>query len=175
MDNVTIGLILIVLAIVLAVGELFIPTGGALFVIAAILDLIGLLMVFLYGDWYLGFGVLVAEAILLPLLTILGLYLWPRTPWGRRMIVSGQPDEDKLVAFPGGEGIERLKGRIGKAVSVLRPAGVVEFEGRRIDCISEGVLIEPETWVRCIDVKGATVIVRPLDTPPDLANFPIER
>jgi membrane-bound serine protease (ClpP class) len=171
MDNVTIGFILIGVAILLAIGELLIPSGGAIIIVAAILDLIGLLMIFVYGDWYLGFGAIVAEAILLPLLAILGLYIWPRTPWGKRMIVQGQLEDGKLVAFPGGEDLERLKGRVGKAVSVLRPAGVVQFDGRRVDCLSEGILIEPDTWVQCIDVKGATVIVRPVEPPSDLANL----
>lgn len=171
MDNLTIGFVLITLAVVLAAAELVIPSGGAILVIAAILDLIGLLMIFVYGDWYVGFATLVGQAILLPIFAVLAMYIWPRTPFGRRMIVEGTTSEEKLVAFPGGEELERLRGRVGRAVSVLRPAGVVEFDGRRVDCLSEGVLIEPNTWVRCIDVKGATVIVRPLESPPDLANL----
>jgi len=174
MDNVTIGFVLVVVAILLVVAEIVIPSGGVLMIIAAILDLIGLSMIFVYGDWYLGFGVLVGEAIILPVLAILGLYIWPRTPWGRRMVIAGQLDDNKLAAFPRSEDLEKLKGRVGKAVSVLRPAGVVEFDGRRVDCLSEGVLIEPNTWVRCVDVRGATVIVRPIDQPPDLANITLE-
>ena len=44
----------------------------------------------------------------------------------------------------------------------------IEFDGRRVDCLSEGLLIEPETWVRCVDVKASRVLVRPIDKPPDL-------
>ncbi len=171
MDYLTIGFALIALAVVLAAAELVIPSGGSILVVAAVLDLIGILVVFVYGDVYLGFATLVGQAILLPIFVVLAMYIWPRTPFGRRMIVEGQPTDEKLVAFPGGEELEQLRGRVGKAVSVLRPAGVVEFDGRRVDCLSEGVLIEPNTWVRCIDVKGATVIVRPLENAPDLANF----
>lgn len=175
MDNLTVGFVLITFAVVLAAAELVIPSGGAILVVAAILDLIGLLMIFVYGDWYVGFATLVGQAILLPIFAVLAMYIWPRTPFGRRMIVEGTPSDEKLVAFPGGEELERLRGRVGKAVSVLRPAGVVEFDGRRVDCLSEGVLIEPNTWVRCIDVKGATVIVRPLESPPDLADLDAPR
>jgi hypothetical protein len=42
---------------------------------------------------------------------------------------------------------------------------VVDFDGRRIDVITEGMMVEPGTYVRCIDVKAAKVIVRPMDPP----------
>jgi membrane-bound serine protease (ClpP class) len=72
--------------------------------------------------------------------------------------------------------LDAFKGRIGKAVSVMRPAGVVSFDGRRVDCLSEGMLIEPDTWVRCVEVKAGRVVVRPIDAPDlkDLENTAFE-
>ena len=67
--------------------------------------------------------------------------------------------------------LEQLRGRYGKTVSALRPAGITEFDGRRVDTLSEGGLIHPGQWVRCIDVKAGRVIVRPVEGPPDLANL----
>ncbi len=131
-------------------------------------------MVFRYGDSYLGFVTLAAEAVLLPVAAGLGLYIWPRTPMGRRLILRRvENDGSTLAANPIFQELEQLRGRIGKATSVLRPSGVVEFDGRRVDCMSEGILIEPETWVRCIDVKAGHVIVRPIDGP-DLKDFETE-
>ena len=171
MDNLAIGFILIGAAIVLLLGELFLTTGGVLLVMAGILDLIGLAMVFMHGDAYIGFVTLAAEAILLPLLAGLMFYIWPHTPMGRRLIMKRMdPDGSTLASSEVFQELEQLRGRIGKAMSVLRPAGVVEFDGRRIDCLSEGVLIEPDTWVRCIEVKAGHVIVRPIDSP-DLNDF----
>ena len=46
----------------------------------------------------------------------------------------------------------------------LRP-GVVDFDGRRIDTITEGMMVEPGQWVRCIEVKAGKVIVRPVEKP----------
>ena len=67
--------------------------------------------------------------------------------------------------------VEALRGRYGRTVSALRPAGVTEFDGKRVDTMSEGQMIDPGVWVRCIDVKSGTVIVRQVDKPPDLANM----
>ncbi len=164
-DNLTLGFILIGIALVLTVAEFLLPTGGVLLVLAGCADLVGLVMVFYYGDRYLGFALLAAEAIVLPLLGALFVYVWPRTPMGKRMIVRSAADDSTLAALPANLELEALRGRIGRVVTILRPAGAVEFDGRRIDCLSEGMMIEPNSWVRCIDVKAGKVIVRPVDKP----------
>jgi membrane-bound serine protease (ClpP class) len=169
MDNLAIGFILVGVALVLMVAELFLTTGGVLLVAAGIADLIGLTMIFIYGDPYMGLITLGAEALILPLFAALAFYVWPRTPMGRRLMLRRERHEDDtLASTPAIQELEQLRGRIGKAVSVLRPAGVVEFDGRRVDCLSEGLLIEPDTWVRCVEVRAGRVLVRPIDKPPDL-------
>ena len=44
-------------------------------------------------------------------------------------------------------------------------AGVVDFEGRRIDTLTEGMMVDPGQWVRCVDVRAGKVIVRPAAKP----------
>jgi hypothetical protein len=34
-----------------------------------------------------------------------------------------------------------------------------------VDTITEGMMVEPGQWVRCIDVQAGKVIVRPVDKP----------
>lgn len=165
MDNLTLGFILIGVALVLTMAEFLLPTGGVLLVLAGCADLVGLVMVFYYGDRYLGFATLAVEAIVLPSLAALFVYVWPHTRMGRRMIVRMSDDDTTLATMPANLELEPLRGRIGKVVTVLRPSGAVEFDGRRVDCLSEGIMIEPDTWVRCIDVKAGRVIVRPVDKP----------
>ena len=70
-----------------------------------------------------------------------------------------------MAALPANQELESLKGRFGKTISALRPAGVVDFEGRRVDTITEGMMVEPGQWVRCIDVRAGKVVVRPVDKP----------
>jgi len=54
-----------------------------------------------------------------------------------------------------------------RAISALRPSGVVDFEGRRVDTVTEGMMVEPGQWVRCVDVQANRVVVRPVaDTNP---------
>jgi hypothetical protein len=53
----------------------------------------------------------------------------------------------------------------------MRPSGTVEFEGRRIDAMTEGVMLEAGVWVRCVEVKGGRVIVRQIESPADIADI----
>ena len=61
--------------------------------------------------------------------------------------------------------LEELRGRFGRTLSALRPSGVTDFDGRRVDTITEGMMVEPGQWVRCVDVRAGKVIVRPADKP----------
>jgi membrane-bound serine protease (ClpP class) len=48
---------------------------------------------------------------------------------------------------------------------------VTDFDGRRVDTMSEGPLIEAGRWVRCVDVKAGKVVVREVEAPPDLGEL----
>jgi len=160
----TMGYALIVVGFLLLVAELFIPTSGTLFVVAAASIALGVTLTFWYdsttGAWTLA-GVFVA----LPILGKMLLTYWPRTRIGRRMLLMVPPDNDPASALPATQELEELLGRFGRAVSPLRPAGVVDFDGRRVDTITEGRMVEAGQWVRCVAVRAGKVIVRPVDKP----------
>lgn len=53
--------------------------------------------------------------------------------------------------------------RTGVALTHLRPAGVVEVDGVRLDVVSEGRFILAGTVVRVIKVRGQRIVVRPVE------------
>jgi membrane-bound ClpP family serine protease len=109
--------------------------------------------------------------VILPIAVPLLLYWWPRSPVGRAMILS-KPDDDAAVArMPVNLELEPLRGRYGRTLSPLRPAGATEFDGQRVDTLSEGPLIDAGKWVRCVDVRAGRVVVREMDGPPDLNSI----
>ncbi|MCB1127773.1 MAG: hypothetical protein KDM81_14870 [Verrucomicrobiae bacterium] len=59
-------------------------------------------------------------------------------------------------------GVEQpdLVGRQGTALTTLRPSGSAEVEGRRLDVVTEGAMIEAGTEIRIVAVEGARVVVR---------------
>ena len=71
----------------------------------------------------------------------------------------------QLAAMPFHLEMEKLRGRIGRTLAPLRPAGVADFDGRRVDVITEGMMVDGGVWVRCIDVRAGKVVVRPVEKP----------
>jgi membrane-bound ClpP family serine protease len=163
MEPLTVAYLLIALGLALLVAELFLPSGGVLFLACSVCILVGVAMAFVYGDTATGMVTLLGVFVAVPALATLMLYVWPRTPMGRRLIL---PDQDATVAnMPVNLELENLRGRYGRALSDLRPAGVVDFEGRRVDTITEGMMVAAGSWVRCVDVRAGKVVVRPVDKP----------
>ena len=171
MDNGTLGYVLIGAGFLFLLAELMFPTHGILIACGVFLDIAGVLVIFYYRGRYEGFVALGAISLAIPLITGAMFYIWPKTPMGRRMLLRIESEQQATIAtLPANQELEGLRNHIGKAVSTLRPSGVVEFDGRRVDCLSEGMLIDPDTWVRCIEVKSGKVIVRPID-PPQLSDL----
>jgi membrane-bound serine protease (ClpP class) len=59
-------------------------------------------------------------------------------------------------------GTERpeLLEKTGTALTPLRPAGTAVIDGKRVDVVTEGQMIERGTPVRVIAVEGMRVVVR---------------
>jgi membrane-bound serine protease (ClpP class) len=170
MDDLVIAYGLILLSLVLLLAELLIYTHGVLSVLSLAAMIVGLTMVFT-NSTSTGMGTLIALAVIVPLLLTASMHYWPKTPIGRRIVLHAPAEDDTLATMPLNLELEQLRGRYGRTVSALRPAGITDFDGRRVDTLSEGALIEPGQWVRCIDVKAGRVIVRPVEKPPDLNDL----
>lgn len=155
---------LIALGFLMLAAELFIPSGGILFVLAVASIAGGVAMTFYY-DVSLGAVTLIGVFIALPTLGSLLLSVWPKTRWGKRFFLTVPDDGERLSSDPIHQGLESLRGRLGRAVSALRPSGVAEFDGQQVDVITEGMMVEPGQWVRCLDVRAGKVLVRAVDRP----------
>jgi membrane-bound serine protease (ClpP class) len=160
----TLGLFLIVLGFFLAAGELFLPMHGTLMILGVTGIAVGVSLVFSYNTTA-GLWTLLCVFVALPVAGGFLLRLWPRTPLGKHFFLTAPPEDATVAAMPVHQELEKLKGRIGRALSALRPAGVVDFDGRRIDTITEGMMVDPGQLVRCIDVCAGKVIVRPIEKP----------
>src|SRR5262245_56096020 len=147
---------LILTGIVLLVAELLFPSG-LMFALSVGAIAVGVTMTFTY-DLTTGIVTLVVVAVTLPLLGGVLLHYWPRTRIGRKFILPEPDEEATLASAAANQDLERLRGRYGKTISALRPAGVCEFDGRRVDTITEGMMVEPGQWVRCIDVRAGRVV-----------------
>nr|WP_275939214.1 NfeD family protein [Polyangium spumosum] len=83
----------------------------------------------------------------------------PRLPFGRRLVLeTGHPDH--ALPFEPSPLDAILPGDLGKAASPLRPSGVAEITGARVDAISEGEFIPAGTALEVLRVERSHVVVR---------------
>ncbi|MSR30481.1 MAG: hypothetical protein EXR99_03140 [Gemmataceae bacterium] len=169
--NLSLGIFLIAVGFLLVALEVFLPTGGILGVLSLASLGVGITFGFFHSTTA-GLAMLGSVAMGIPVAINLLLWLWPRTTLGKNMMVRSAAGEDTIGSMPENLELQKLVGKAGKTLTELRPGGVVDFEGRRVDCITEGMLIEEGKWVRCVHAHGGHVVVRPAQGPPltDLEN-----
>ena len=163
MDYLTIALVLMALGILLLLAEVLVPTGGILVVGALLFFACGVGIILYYGTLTEGVVAMGGLAIGGPAAFYVGVLAWRRLSLDSELdagatVVTSQPQVGEL---------ERLKGRTGKTVSPMRPSGSVEFDGKRVDAMTEGIMLDAGVWVRCVDVRWGQVIVRRMELPGD--------
>jgi len=159
--EVPLAYLLIVVGLLFLAAELFLPSG--ILSVLAVCAIVGGVTIAFIHDPYHGWFCLTFVFVAVPTLLVIMFHYLPKSAMSRRFLSSG-PDEDATIAaMPVLLELEQLRGKTGRTLSALRPAGVVDFDGRRIDTITEGMMVDPGQWVRCIDVKAGKVIVRPID------------
>lgn len=156
------GLALMLVAGVMLVIEVFVPTAGILGITAAITALIGVVCLWRYNEYY-GAGGLVATVIVGPTIGYYGLKLYRHTPLGRKMI--GVPNEEEVEAKQRAEDALRdaeqaLVGQEGVALTELRPVGMIQIGDQRLDALAEVMYIQRGSRVRVVGVTTGQVRVR---------------
>lgn len=79
--------------------------------------------------------------------------------WNKVVLGTRQWREAGYTAPP--VDMSRWVGRRGTALSPLRPAGVVEIDGQRLDATTQGEFVEAGSEVEVLRADGLTLVVRP--------------
>jgi membrane-bound serine protease (ClpP class) len=155
-------------AIVILVIELFVPSFGMLFLLASVCLVGSIIVAFMCGPAW-GWGFLAGETLLACILPWVFIKLWKWSPIGRRMLLPAPIPHDAAEdngthgsarADGGGNHRHPLLGQVGRTLTPLRPAGMSEFSGQRVDTVAEGVMIEKGALVRVIEAQGNRVVVQ---------------
>jgi membrane-bound ClpP family serine protease len=172
MDYLTVALVLVLIGVVFLAAEILLPTGGFLVVGALLFFGLGVGTILYYGDRIEALVALAGLAVGLPAAGFVAVSAYKRMSLGSALDAGlaegGIPEMSQLA------GLDLLKGRVGKALSPLRPSGSVEFDGRRVDAMTEGMMIDAGVWVRCVDVRGGTAVVREMEPPKDITDIQLD-
>jgi membrane-bound serine protease (ClpP class) len=86
---------------------------------------------------------------------------YPQNAWMRRLALVEAQGADYVAS----KDYSSLQGMTGVAASYLRPAGVAQIDGKRVDVLTEGEFIAAGTPIRVTRVEGARVFVEPVTLP----------
>lgn len=171
------GPVLFLIGLVLIFLELFVIPGfgltgvlGILFVISSIVVTMlehsitspHFVHVVSFNDVLSALGITLAAMLIGITVAMLVPFLIPaaaHTPFGSWLYLKHR--EDRTLGYHSAEdNLDRLLGQEGIAQSKLRPAGIAEIGGRRIDVVSEGGFIEAGAAVKVMKVEGRRVVVQ---------------
>ncbi|MBM4148010.1 MAG: hypothetical protein FJ224_03080 [Lentisphaerae bacterium] len=148
--------VLLIAGLFLIGAEIFVP-GGILGVFGGVSLLAAIVVGF---KAFPGYGVPVAVGI--TLLVALAIALWmrvfPHTALGKKLTVARDMSDAK-AADPDLAG---LVGQHGATITALRPGGFAEIDGRRMDVVTEGAMVESGKQVRVVAVHGNRIVVAPV-------------
>jgi membrane-bound serine protease (ClpP class) len=152
------GLLLIILAAVLLVVEIFVPSFGLLS-ICAITSLVGGIWLFFKESTAAGWAGVCIAAVVVPIVWIITYRLFPKTSFGKSVTLEG-PERDKGDAIPDTPDLVKMLGETGVVISPLRPVGMCDFDGERLECVAETGYVEKDVTIKVIRVEGTQLTVR---------------
>lgn len=153
------AMLFLAMAIILFVLEVLVPSGGLLGILSAASLIVGVVMLFRINT-ALGMAGAIVSLIAVPIALMLAVKLWPHTPIFRLLVLNeSQARGVSDGAAPAGPHAGLL-GREGVAATDLRPSGVCVIDGRRIDALADGPMIDAGRPVKVVHVEGMAVKVR---------------
>ncbi len=86
----------------------------------------------------------------------------PHLPYANRMMLlrPGEQLRRSVEAMPGVAEAAGLLGAVGLTMTVLRPAGSVQFGEQYIDVVSDGSFVPAGARVQVVEVEGTRIVVR---------------
>ncbi|WP_217597127.1 nodulation protein NfeD [Cohnella sp. GbtcB17] len=151
------SIVLFVAGVVFIVMEMFVPSFGILGLLGGAGIVSGVVTAaYDTGNAFesLGYALLIALA-----LVVFVAYVFRRRGVWNRFIL-----QDRLTAeqgfVPSGDDRELLVGSGGVTLSPLRPSGVAEIGGRRVDVISSGQFLNAGQRIEVVSVDGTRILVK---------------
>ena len=147
--------IILLAGLVLVIIEMFNPGFGVPGITGGILLLAGVVMT--------AKSFTQAMILILILLAILGAALGfvlrsaRKGHLKKRIVLSHS--ERREYGYVATENHDIVPGSAGIAVTVLRPSGAADFNGARMDVVSNGAFISPGSKIRVVRVEGRRIVV----------------
>lgn len=158
---IVLAVFLFLLCAILLVAEVFVPSFG-LISLCALASLIGGVAIFFKLSPTAGWCGVIVAVVMIPATLIFAYKIFPKTGFGKTVLLDG-PKRQKGDAIPDTEQLEALLGQKATVITMLRPVGMCDFAGTRLECVAETSYIEKGKTVEVIKVEGTQLTVRQIE------------
>ena len=145
----------------LIVAEVFVPSGG-LIGLCALVCLIGGVVIFFRHSATAGWVGVVIALIMIPTVLVIAYKMFPETRFGKSVTLT-PPKRQQGDAVPDTAELKKLLGAVGVVLTPLRPVGICDFSGQRVECVAESGYVDKGNKVKVIDVESTQLTVREIE------------
>ena len=142
----------------LLIAEVFVPSGGLITIVALVCLITGLVIFFKHSVIAGWIGVFIA-VVMIPAVLIIAYKLFPKTKFGKNVTLS-PPDRQQGDAIPDTSILKEMLGSVGTVITPLRPVGMCDFSGQRVECVAESGYVDKGKKVKVISVESTQLTVR---------------
>jgi membrane-bound serine protease (ClpP class) len=103
-------------------------------------------------------GVFIA-VIMIPGVLVGAYKIFPNTRFGKNVLLA-PPEKKEGEGIPDMEELKGLLGAVGTVITTMRPVGMCDFSGRRLECVADGGFVEKGTKVKVVRVESTQLTVR---------------
>jgi membrane-bound ClpP family serine protease len=145
----------------LIIAEVFVPSGG-LISVCALACLIGGIAIFFHHSNTAGMVGVGIAIVMIPSVLIFAYKIFPKTRFGRSVTLT-PPERQQGDAIPDTSELKNMLGAVGVVSSPLRPVGMCDFSGQRIECVAESGYVDKGKKVKVIRVQSTQLTVRVIE------------
>ena len=149
-------IIIFIIGLVLLLLEFFVP-GGIVGIIGGALIIISLLFAGA-SITHMAYSIIIAMFIAVIGMVILMKFFGKKLHVFNKLVLRDATTTEE--GYVSNTNRIELIGRVGEAITALRPAGVISIDYERIDSVSDGSYIDKGKQVEVIKVEGSRIVVR---------------
>ncbi len=145
----------------LIIAEIFVPSGG-LISLCALACVIGGVVIFFHHSTTVGWIGIGIASVMIPAVLIFAYKMFPKTRFGKSVTLT-PPKRQQGDAVPDTSELKELLGAVGVVLTPLRPVGMCDFAGQRVECVAESGYVEKGKQVKVINVESTQLTVRTIE------------
>ena len=154
-------IILFVIGLLLLLAEIFFIPGFGLAGIGGIAAVLTSIFLTFGNIAQATYSILIALGVSIIGLLLLIKYI-PSTRTWRKFVLSTEQKKE-LGYTVGTKDLKLLNGKEGIAITPLRPSGIVEVNGKKLNALTRGEYVDSNTKIKIISVEGNKIVVEAVD------------